>query len=425
VIDLLIQPCGQLLTLAGPRSPRRGAQMQDIGLVEHGALGINLATGVIEYAGPAKDLEGSLVAESCPTIDAGRCVVLPGFVDSHTHLVYSGSRADEFYARAGGASYQQIAQAGGGIARTVEATRATSPAELERLARKRLHKLYDSGTTTVEAKSGYGLSREHELMALEVLQRLVNSEPGLVLSTCLAAHAVPEEFAGRRTEYVEVACALLRETAELGLADFYDVFIDALAFTQREAEQLVDSARGTLLGLRVHADEFSDDGSAQWAAVNGALSADHLCAVSEAGIKALAASDTIATLLPATMFYTGSERYAPARALIDAGCAVALATDHNPGSSLVYGMPFVLTLAALKMRMTPEECITAATVNGAHALGVASLVGTLEPGKRADFTILDLPDYRELPCQLGANFVRDVYIRGRAVKSMGYLALRD
>jgi imidazolonepropionase len=269
------------------------------------------------------------------------------------------------------------------------------------------------------------LSREHELAALEILQRLVNSEPGLILSTCLAAHSIPPEYAARRSEYVELVCALVQEASELGLADFYDIFVDPLAFTQQEAEQIVHCAKDTLLGLRVHADEFGDDGTAAWAARHGALSADHLGGVSEDGIAALVASETIATLLPVTMFYTGREQYAPARSLIDSGCAVALATDHNPGSSLVYGMPFVLTLAALKMQMSPEECITASTVNGAHALGVASLVGTLEPGKRADFIILDLPDYRDLPAQLGANFVRDVYIRGRAVKSMGYLALRD
>jgi imidazolonepropionase len=425
VIDLLIQPCGQLLTLAGSRGPRRGADLGEVGLVEHGTLGINLATGVIEYAGPLQGLEPHLVNESCLTVDASRSVVMPGFVDSHTHLVYAGSRSADFYRRALGNSYQQVAADGGGIASTVVSTRQASAAELERLARKRLHRMYSAGTTTVEIKSGYGLDAEHEFEALEVVQKLVNSEPGLVLSTYMGAHSVPAEYAGRKADYMAEVCTQLREIAQRGLADFYDIFVDPLAFDLTDAEQLLRTGEQTLLGLRVHADEFGDDGTAAWAATHGALSADHLGGVSPEGIAALASSETVATLLPGTMFYTAHEQYAPARAMIDAGCALALATDHNPGSSLLYGMPFVLTLAVLKMRMSIEECITAATINGAHALGVGGLVGSLEAGKRADLLVLDLPDYRELPCHIGLDFVRDVYIRGRAVKSMGYMALRD
>lgn len=425
MIDLLVEPCGQLLTLAGERGPRRGAALNSVGLVENGTLGINLSTGVVEYAGPADELDRSQVAEYSTVIDAANNAVMPGFVDSHTHLVYAGSRANDFYARAAGKTYQEIALAGGGIASTVAATREASPAELERLARRRLHRLYNSGTTTVEIKTGYGLTREHELAALGVIRQLVNSEPGLILGTFLGAHAVPPEMKADKAGYVEAVCAQLKEVAGLGLADFYDIFIDPLAFSIEDAQRLHAVGAATLLGFRVHADEFGDNGTAAWAAANGAMSADHLGGIGAESIEALAASDTIATLLPTTMFYTGHEHYAPARALIDAGCAVALASDHNPGSSLVYGMPLVLTLAVLKMGMSVEECIAAATINGAHALGVGGLVGSLEPGKRADFVVLDLPDYRELPCQLGANFVRDVFIRGRAVKSMGRFSLRS
>jgi len=417
MIDLLIAPCGQLLTLAGDNNgPRRGAGMRDLGVIENGALGVTLGSGTIAYAGPLDALPRGRLAPSCPEVNASGCVVLPGFVDSHTHLVFAGDRADEFYRRAQGESYQEIARSGGGILKTMEATRAASPDELLAQARARLLRMYSCGTTAVEAKSGYGPDSATERKCLEVVAELRRTCPGLVLATYLGAHILPPEWADRREEHIQQVAANLRHLAGEGLADFYDVFVDPLAFSHDEAAVIVEAGRKAGLGLKLHADEFGDDGTAAWGVAHGAVSLDHLGGIGEAGIQALAKSSTVATLLPATMFFSGHGRYAPARKMIDAGCAVALATDLNPGSSLVYSMPFVMTLAVLEMRMSAEECIVASTINGAHALGVGGVAGSLEPGKRADFVIGEVSHYRELPYHVGGDLIRDVFIGGNAVK---------
>jgi imidazolonepropionase len=420
MIDMLIAPCGQLLTLAGNNAaPRRGAGLRDIGLIEHGALGLDLQHGVIEYAGPADQLDHALLAPSCPVQDASQQVVMPGFIDSHTHLIFAGSRADEFFARAQGASYQEIAARGGGIRKTMECTRNAAPVELLRLARQRLFALYANGTTTVEAKTGYGLEYGAEIVALRLLQELRDATPGLLFVTLMAAHLFPPEFAENHAGYVSEVQKMLEYANEHGLADFYDIFVDPLAFSQAEAEAVIAAGKSTRLGLRLHADEFGDDGTAAWGVAHGALALDHLGGIGPAGIAALAGSNTIATLLPATMFFSGHGKYAPAREMIDAGCALALATDLNPGSSLVYSMPLVLTMAALHMGLGPEECIVTSTINPAHALGVADIVGSLEPGKRADVLVLDIPRYDELAYHVGRDIVRDVIIRGRMIKHGG------
>jgi imidazolonepropionase len=420
MIDMLIAPCGQLITLAGNNAaPRRGPGLRDIGLIEQGAVGINLQHGLIEFAGPVDQLDQSLLAPSCPIQDASNNVVMPGFIDSHTHLIFAGSRVDEFFARAQGVSYQEIAARGGGIRQTMDCTRAATSAELLRLARQRLFALYANGTTTVETKTGYGLNYEAELTALRVLQALRDSAPGLLFPTLMAAHLFPPEFAEDHPGYVSEVRKMLADAGEHGLADFYDIFVDPLAFSQAEAAEVIAAGRKTGLGLRLHADEFGDDGTAAWGVAQGALSLDHLGGIGPSGITALAGSNTIATLLPATMFFSGHGQYAPARAMIEAGCAIALATDLNPGSSLVYSMPLVMTIAALQMGLGPEECITAATINPAHALGVAGLVGSLEQGKRADLLVLDIADYRELAYHVGRDIVRDVIIRGRMIKHAG------
>lgn len=398
--------------------------MGEVGVVENGALGINVERGTIEYVGPLNGLSQRDVTPSCQMIDAQGCIVMPGFIDSHTHLVFAGSRAGEFYRRSRGESYQEITRAGGGIQHTMAATRNASADELYSLARKRALCMYANGTTTLESKSGYGLSLEAERTSLEVLTHLKRDLHGIFQRTYLGAHLIPPEYKDNRAGWVDAVIAQLKQVAEDGLADYYDIFVDPLAFTQEEAQRIVDAGKGTALGLRLHADEFGDDGTAAWGVSMGALSCDHLGGIGEAGINALVASDTIATLLPATMFFSGHGQYAPARRMIEAGCAVALATDLNPGSSLVYSMPLTMTLAVLNMQLSAEECITASTINAAHALGVARTVGSLEQGKRADVIVLDVPRYEEIPYHVGRDIVRDVLISGQPVKRDGLMLSR-
>jgi imidazolonepropionase len=349
---------------------------------------------------------------------------MPGFVDSHTHLVFGGSRADEFYRRARGETYQQIAAAGGGIRSTMSHTRSASRETLLADARWRLLHMYANGTTTVEAKSGYGLEPDAELRQLGVIAELRASVPGRIMSTYLGAHLLPPEFTDDRAAYLDIVIGQLGEIAGAGLADFYDIFVDPLAFTLAEAQRIVAAAEGLPLGLRLHADEFGDDGTTAWGVSVGALSCDHLGGIGDAGIAALAGSGTIATLLPATMFFSGHGKYAPARRMIEAGCAVALATDLNPGSSLVYSMPLTMTLAVLEMAMSAEECIAASTINAAWALGMADELGSLAVGKRADVIVVDLPHYSEIPYHVGCDAIRDVLIGGQVVKQDGTMVLK-
>ena len=425
MIDILISPIGTLLTLASDKpGPRRGSDMQDLGILHNVAVGIDLHRKSITYIGDPRGAWGSDLkihkhGRGFKVINAEDKVVMPGFIDSHTHLVFAGNRADEFYKRAAGVSYADIAAAGGGIAKTMEATRQASEQDLHKLAAKRRRQLLLNGTTTMECKSGYGLSVDNERKLMRVINSIAAKTDGLFLRTYMGAHLVPPEFADRRMDYVRQVTEELEYMAQNKLCDFYDIFVDPLAFSQAEAQLIVDRGRQLGLRFRVHADEFGDDGTAAWAVANGAVSADHLGGIGEAGIAALAGSETIATLLPGTMFFSGHGRYAPARKMIDAGCALALATDLNPGSSLLYSMPMVLTLAVLQMQMSAAECITAATINAAPALGIADQTGSIEVGKRADLLVLDCATPEELAYHVGADIVRDVFMSGRYLKLNG------
>jgi imidazolonepropionase len=400
------------VTLAGDNTrPRRGAQMGELGVVSDGCVLVG-DDGNIEYAG---DTAGAPETQAPDLINAeGRCVT-PGLVDSHTHLVFAGDRANEFYRRCGGESYGDIAIAGGGIAATVAATRGASEDELVELALPRLQRMLANGTTTVEIKSGYGLSEAAEMNQLGAIRRLKRDSPLNICGTCMAAHAIPAERRDSRAKYIEEVGLIYIRAGGEGLAEFADIFVDPLAFTHAEAELLIQVAARSGLMLKLHGDEFADNGTAAWGVAQGAVSIDHLGGVGDAGIEALANSNTVGTLLPGTMLFSGHGRYAPARRMIDAGCAVALATDLNPGSSHVYSLPLVMTLACLQMNMSAAECITACTINAAHALRAADRIGSLEPDKRGDVVIWDCEHYEQIPYYVGTSLARTVIAGGRVI----------
>ena len=400
----LVRGARQLLTLRGAAVPRRGAALRELGLVINGAVLVR--DGAIVAAGPARSVERLPEAQRAREFDARGGVVMPGFVDSHTHLVFGVPRLKDYEMRLAGAGYAEIAAAGGGILSSVEAVRRLSSRALEEQAGAFLTAMARHGTTTVEAKSGYGLDQVPELKMLRVIGRIEG-----VVPTYLGAHVPPPGTSSG--EYIERLCEhMLPLVARRGLARFADVYCDAGAFTVDEARCYLRRAAALGLGLKVHAEQFERSGAAFLAVELGAASADHLEQAGEPEIAALAGSETLATLLPGSVFHLGLHRYAPARALIEAGAAVALATDFNPGTSPTYSMQMVLSLACTEMRMTPAEAITAATVNGAHAIRAAARVGSLEPGKDADLIVLALSDYREIPYYFGTNNVRATMKRG-------------
>lgn len=413
--DLLVEHAAQLLTLATARAgPRTGAALAELGLIADGAVAAR--DGQIIAVGPTGRVRAEIELSSpAQVVDARGCVVLPGFVDPHTHLVFAGSRADEFEMRLRGATYLEVAAAGGGILSTVAATRAADEETLVRLAGERLDRLLRTGTTTAEVKSGYGLSLADELKQLRAIHRASAAHEVDLVATVLAAHAVPPEFAGDPDRYVTaVTEEILPAVAEEDLAEFCDAFCDVGAFTIPQGRKVLEA--GAALGLipKLHADEFADLGGAHLAAEVGAISADHLLRASDAGLAALAAAGTVAVLLPGTALYLGLA-YANARRMIDLGVPVALATDFNPGTSPTWSMPAVIALACVGMRMLPAEAITAATINAAWAIGMAEEVGSLEPGKAADMVICHGDDYREIAMAFGAPLVRQVIKRGRIV----------
>jgi imidazolonepropionase len=408
---LAVVNIGQLVTLAGPPCPRVGAELRELELIPDAALLVE--DGRIAAAGPYAELR-SKTPPHAVVIDAqGRCVT-PGYVDAHTHLVFAGNRAAEFEQRLAGATYQQIAALGGGILRTVTLTRAASEDDLLAIARRYRDWMLRSGTTTIEAKSGYGLDHASELKMLRVLTRLGQEGPVNIVPTLLAAHTVPPEYADRRAEYVRwIAEKLIPEVAAAGLARFCDAFCDDHAFTVEESRTVLTAARCHGMGLRVHADQFRPGTGAALAAELGAATADHLEVVSEESLQKLKDARVQPVLLPGSVFALGRTLYPPARAMVEKGLAIVVATDFNPGSSPIVSMPFVMSLACLQMGLLPSEALMASTLNAAWSLGLGSRTGSLETGKQADFLIHEFTDYRELAYFIAAPFRPRVFIAGK------------
>jgi imidazolonepropionase len=410
---LAVVNVGQLITLAGPVRPRVGPEMRELGLVHGGALLIE--NGSIQAAGLYSELRDRIDAET-EVIDAASCVVTPGFVDAHTHLVFAGNRAAEFEKRIGGATYQEIAAAGGGIQSTVAQTRAASEEELLGQARKHRDWMLRGGTTTLEAKSGYGLDHATELRMLRVLARLAADGPARIVATLLAAHTVPKEMADRREEYLRgVIEELIPEVAAQRLARYCDAFCDDHAFTVPETRRVLEAAKRHGMGLRIHAEQFRPGTGAALGAELGAATVDHLETVTEEALHLLRDAGVQPVLLPASVFCLHRDQYPPARRMIDMGLPVVLATDFNPGSSPSPSMPFTMSLACLQMRMLPSEALIAATINAACSLGLGAEIGSLETGKAADFLIHECRDYRELAYYVAAPARARVFIAGHEV----------
>jgi imidazolonepropionase len=402
--DLALINCRQLVTVAGP----------GLGIIHDGAMLVR--DGRVERVGTSAEIE-PLIGENWDIVDAGGRVVMPGFVDAHTHLVFAGNRAAEFEQRCSGATYREIAAAGGGIRATVRATRAATEDELLEAARQHAEWMLRCGTTTAEVKSGYGLSLGDEIKMLRVIRRLNGTGPLRLVPTFLGAHEVPDEYRDRRGDYLDLIIdeILPRIVAE-HLAEYCDAFCEEGVFTVEETRRVFEAARKHGLGLRLHADQLSNCGGARLAAELHATTADHLEQTDAAGIAALAEAGVQPVLLPGSVFALGLHRYPAARAMIDAGLAVVLATDFNPGSSPTPSMPLILFLACTQMKMTPAEAIAAAAINAAHSIGRGASVGSLEPGKLADFVVYNCTDYREIIYWVGAPTVAEVWIGGRNLR---------
>jgi imidazolonepropionase len=416
-IELLVTGIKQLVTVHAPAldaaGPRRGPGMLELGLFEQASLAV--AGGrVVAVGTEAEVLQAVSAGDIDQSVDAGGRCVVPAFVDPHTHAVFGRTRQDEYERRIRGETYLEIAAAGGGIHASVRDLRQRDEDELVRLSLPRLRRMMAHGTTTLEIKSGYGLSLEDELKMLRAAKRAADVAGMKVVLTCLAAHEIPAEYRSRRAEYVQlVTDEVLPIVVRESLAERCDVFCEPSVFDLAETELLLRRARELGLAVTVHADELEAFGGAALAARLGAQSADHLVMIDAAGREALASSTTVAVLLPGTVFTLGGKTYAPARELIADGAAVALATDFNPGSCPIYAMPLIMAIACTQMRLQPAESLVASTLNAAWALGLQDEVGSLAPGKWADFLILDGDDYRLIPYHAGHNPVDAVYRQGR------------
>ncbi len=409
--DLLITNIGQLLTLGGHARPRVGGALRDLGIVREGAVLIE--GGLISAVGNKADVASE--ARSVEAVDARGRLVMPGFVDAHTHAAFAGSRESELSDKLAGKSYAQIAREGGGIGRTVRETRRASKDRLIRETSNRLSRMLALGTTTVEVKSGYGLNLEDEVKLLEVISTIRDRMPLDIVPTFLGAHAVPEEFEADSDGYVDyVVKTVLPKVASPPMAEFCDVFVERGFFSADQGRRVLLAGQGLGLASKVHADELTYCGGAELAAEVGATSADHILHSSEEGLGAMAAKGTLAVLLPGTSFSSKELPYCDARRVIDAGVPVALGTDLSP-NSWIESMQFTLNLACYRMSLHPEEAIAAATINGAWAIGKEKEVGSLEVGKRGDALLVDLRDYREVPYRIASNSVEMVIKDGNVV----------
>jgi imidazolonepropionase len=409
-VNLFINNIRQLVTVAshGKRS-KNGQEMKEIGVIDNAA--VLCEDGTISWVGPRDEWKRSL-GEDVDVLDATGMIALPGFVDSHTHAMFVGSRDREFALRSQGATYQQIAETGGGILNTVQQVRAASKKELKRSTARYLLQMMRAGTTTVEIKSGYGLDMDTEIKMLEAIRELGDEEMMTVVGTFIGAHAVPPEYKGRSEEYVRLVIEqMIPYVGKKRLAAFCDVFCENGYFGLEESGRILEEGKKWGMRPKIHAEELCPLGGAELAGKVGAISADHLEHVTSEGIAALRDNDVVAGLLPGVSFYL-NHGYAPARALIDGGVAVAIASDFNPGSCMSFSMPLMMTIACTQMRMSPEEALTAATLNGAAALGMSDTAGSIETGKDADIIIADVPDYKFLAYHSGTNHIKHVIKRG-------------
>jgi len=407
--DILLKNASQVLTLAGDNNhPRRGQEMLDLGIIENGSVWIS--HGQIIAVGKFDDASH----EAEQVIDCTGKVVMPGFVDPHTHLVFAGSRENELAMKLRGMSYMEILKAGGGILSTVKATRAATKEELVEQALKRLDAMLLFGTTTAEAKSGYCLDKAGEMKILEVIKELAGQHPIELAPTFLGAHAVPEEYAGKSDEFIWSMIEMLPELKQKNLAEFCDVFCEEGAFNLAESGEMLAAAKQAGFGLKIHADEMKNIGGSSLAARLGARSAEHLLASTEGDMRAMADAGVIGVLLPGTPYSLMSQKYADARKMLETGMALALATDLNP-NCWTESMQWVISAACYHMKMTPEEAIVASTINAAHAINRADRIGSLEVGKQADVIVLGVPNYIHVPYHFGGNLVETVIKKGEIV----------
>lgn len=416
--DLLITNIGQLVTCASSGKPKRGPEMRDVGLIENGAVAI--AQGRFVGVGRAEEVLFQYTAEE--VVDAKGKVVCPGFVDPHTHIVFAGDRIDEFELKIKGAEYLEILANGGGILATVKKTREASLEELVVQSRKRLDKMLACGTTTAEIKTGYGLDTETELKMLRVIEELDKTHAIDIVPTFLAAHAVPPEYKGNTDAYVDLICSEMLPQAwawyeasqfrRKGVPFFADVFCERNAFDLSQTTRVLETAKSLGFGIKAHVDQFTNLGGAGFAIGTKAISIDHLDAISDEEVVQLAKSETVGVVIPTENFNAGKTQFANARRMIDAGCAIALSTDYNPGSAPCPSMPMSMAISCRYQKLLPAEAMNAATINAAFGIGMGKNAGSIEVGKMADFLVLSARDYREIVYEFGSSLIEVTVVRG-------------